>query len=72
MWSEIKYRKNFFMLILTFGFLGILASCTDNLNDLSGDNNTYPIPEQINDGWETASISSVGLDETKLLRMLRY
>jgi CubicO group peptidase (beta-lactamase class C family) len=32
----------------------------------------YPIPEQINDGWQTASLSSVGLNEIKLLQMLEY
>ena len=66
------YRNYYFLLILTFGFLSILVSCTDNLNDPSGNNNVYTIPEQINDGWQTASVSSVGLSEYKLLQMLGY
>ena len=65
-------RKIFFRLLLTFGFLSILVSCTDNPNDPGGNNNVYTIPEQINDGWETASLSSVGLSENKLLQMLGY
>jgi len=60
------------MLLFTFGFLSILASCTDNPNEPSNNNNAYPIPEQIDDGWETASIPSVGLNEYKLLEMLGY
>jgi hypothetical protein len=59
------------MLLLAFEFINLLISCTDNPND-PGVNNVYTIPEQINDGWETASLSSVGLSEYKLLQMLGY
>lgn len=68
----MKQFKNLLILVLIFGILGILASCTDNPNDPSDTNNVYPIPDQIEDGWETASIPSVGLNENKLLQMLTY
>ena len=71
-YSKETYRKYLFRLLLIFGFLGIPASCTDSPNDPSDNNNVYPIPEQIDDGWETASLPSVGLNEIKLLQMLGY
>ena len=71
-YSKRKNLNIFIRLLLTFGFLGTLASCTDSPNDPSDNNNLYPIPEQIDDGWETASLPSVGLNEYKLLQMLGY
>ena len=71
-YSKRKHRNIFFRLLLTFGFLGILASCTDSPNDPSDNNNVYPVPEQIDDGLETASLPSVGLNESNLIQMLGY
>ncbi|NNG27804.1 MAG: hypothetical protein HKM87_09785, partial [Ignavibacteriaceae bacterium] len=49
------------------------TACDEEINEPgSTNNNVYPIPEQINDGWETASTPSVGLNESKLLEMLGY
>ena len=69
-----RYRKttkgiSIYRLLLAFGIIYILLSCNDNLNGPININ-LYPIPEQIDDGWETASLPSVGLNEKKLLQMI--
>jgi CubicO group peptidase (beta-lactamase class C family) len=48
-----------------------LLSCDKNKNatDPSA-TSQYEVPVQTNDGWETASLSSVGMDETPLLKLL--
>ena len=69
----MKNKKELFGLLLVFGILSLFGSCTNNPNSPVGDDNyEYQIPEQINDGWETASLSSVGLSEFKLDLMLAY
>jgi len=70
-YHKTTYRDTLYRLLLTFGIIYILTSCNDNPND-SIDNNIYPIPEQIDDGWETASLASVGLRESALRDMLVY
>lgn len=66
-----KENKSYLVLILILSIL--LATCSQEVNNPESTNNkVYPIPEQINDGWETASLPSVGLDENKLLEMLAY
>jgi len=44
-------------------------SCDKNTSD-SSPISQYEIPIQTNDGWETASLSSVGMNETSLMELL--
>ncbi|MCW8812269.1 MAG: beta-lactamase family protein [Chlorobium sp.] len=67
----MKTECAFFLLLLVLSCF--FAACSEEVNDPGSVNKvTYPIPEQINDGWETASLPSVGLNENKLLEMLGY
>ena len=68
--SQNKRCKNLCRLILTVGVICILASCTDTPNDPDENNNVYPIPEQINDGWETASLNSVGMNTIRMIDLV--
>jgi CubicO group peptidase (beta-lactamase class C family) len=72
MYPEKKYYLNLLRLFLTFGLICVLESCTDHVNSPLGVNNVYPVPGQIDDGWETAPLSSVGLSENELLDMIAY
>lgn len=66
---KIKYNP---LLLLTILLVYFLSSCyKENIIDPTS-NNVYPIPEQIDDGWETGSLPSVRLKENKLLQMLEY
>jgi CubicO group peptidase (beta-lactamase class C family) len=49
----------------------VLSSCEKNKNIIDPLAGLYKVPLQIDDGWETASLSSVGMDETPLLRLLQ-
>ncbi len=63
----ISNYKNLFWLVFTFSVLYIFVSCLDSTNNPESiNNNVFPIPDQIDDGWETASILSVGLNENGL------
>jgi len=56
---KIKY------IIFIFSFLiqsVFLVSCYENLSD-SQSEISYTVPENIGDGWDTASLNSVGMDE---------
>jgi len=57
---------NSFTLIWIFIFL---FSCNQNATNSPKDFQ-YEVPIQTNDGWETASLASVGLDERPLLKLL--
>jgi CubicO group peptidase (beta-lactamase class C family) len=46
-----------------------LLSCDKNVNNPQK-GFQYEVPIQTNDGWETASLSSVGMDERPLLKLL--
>jgi len=46
-----------------------IFSCNKNATNPS-EKSQYEVPLQTNDGWETASLASVGMDETPLLRLL--
>jgi CubicO group peptidase (beta-lactamase class C family) len=49
----------------------IVLSCDKNKSAADpSENSHYEVPVQIDDGWETASLSSVGMDERPLLRLL--
>jgi len=69
-------HKILFRLLITIWVVIVLTSCNEQsnnpVNDTNGNNISYTIPEQIDDGWETASLGSVGLDENKLLQMIEY
>jgi len=61
----------FGMLIMLSVFLFTL-SCKDSTD--AGNNNgneyTYSVPEQVDDGWETASITAVGMNPLPLISMM--
>lgn len=62
-----SYKPYVFLLLL---FVCFFTVCSQEVNNSgSTNNNAYPIPEKINDCWETASLPSVGLDENKLIEM---
>ena len=46
-----------------------LFSCNKKATDPS-EKSQYEVPLQTDDGWETASLASVGMDETPLLKLL--
>lgn len=48
----------------------LFISCERNKNAVEPSTTQYNIPAQINDGWETASLTSVGMDEKPLLTLL--
>jgi len=50
----------------------LFVDCGDELNGPASTNNVYSIPEETGDGWQTASLASVRLNESKLLQMLGY
>ncbi len=70
--AEKKYYKTISRLLFSFGIIFIFSSCSDHHDNPVSINDLYPVPEQIGDGWETASLSSVGLNQNVLLNMLSY
>ena len=64
----MKFYIKFKILILILLSI-ILFNCKDKAAPDSEDNR-FAAPEQINDGWETASLSSVGMDETFYIDLL--
>ena len=64
--------KFYFLLLLLLGCF--FAACSEEVNSPASTNNNivFTIPEETGDGWQTASLPSVGLSETKLLQMLGY
>lgn len=66
----ITVTKSILMILLICSYL-VLISCEKNKNVIdSSAAAKYEVPLQTNDGWETASLSSVGMDETPLLKLL--
>ncbi len=69
-------EKKYYLLLLRFVFIlaliCTLSSCADNPVNPDVDISVYPVPEQIDDGWETASLSSVGLNQNMLIDMITY
>ena len=59
---KIKYIIFIFLFLIQSVFL---VSCCENLSD-SNSENSYTVPENIGDGWDTASLNSVGIDEELL------
>ncbi|MBT8387502.1 MAG: beta-lactamase family protein [Ignavibacteria bacterium] len=66
-----EYKSYFLLLLMLCCFF---FSCDEDVNGPASTNSNiiYSIPEETGDGWETASVSSVGLSEIKLLEMLGY
>jgi len=61
--------KDYLSLIILFVITACIIRC--NESSTGPDNNNagryiYNVPEQINDGWQTASMKSVGMDSSKL------
>ena len=65
----MSIRKNqYIMLVLsTFIFL-FIAGC--RVEDSTQEIYTYQIPEKMNDGWEKASLKSVGIDSRNLVNLV--
>lgn len=63
---KIRYL-NIFSIIIIFNI--IFYSCCEIHNDGDSDS-SYTIPEEIEDGWETASLNSVGLDAALLVSLI--
>lgn len=68
MWLKQKLFKACGKSILIFSILFSIQCSGDPAGPTGG--NQYSIPESINDGWETASLSSVGMDEELLLSLI--
>ncbi len=59
------------LLILLICIFFSLLSCDKNKNATNPSATShYEVPLQTNDGWETASLASVGMDEKPLLKLL--
>ncbi|MCD4731959.1 MAG: beta-lactamase family protein [Bacteroidales bacterium] len=64
-------KKNLLNWLTISLILFCLFSCIKDKNPISQVRNyQYEIPEQTDDGWETASLASVGMNETPLLNLL--
>ena len=64
----LKHSK--FLLLVTFLWLLLsfnLSSCSTNFGD---PDYKYRIPEQTSDGWETDSLSSVGMSQDLIVEMI--
>ncbi len=59
------YSKSGIYYFLIFSFLVFpITSCKDNTNSTGPDSDySYKIPDQKDDGWETASLADVGMDK---------
>ena len=59
--------KNIFLLILLILLGFLVGACEeDSLTNPPGANYNYTVPEETGDGWETASLSSVGMNTSKI------
>ena len=58
----LKYGSLFFLLVL-------FNNCQNKELPTTLENSTYQIPVQTGDGWETASLDSVGMAETPILTL---
>ena len=67
-----KEHKYYLLLLLILSCF--IAACSEEVNSPASTNGNvvYAIPEETGDGWQTASLSSVGLNEIKLLQMLGF
>ena len=65
---ETTNKKLFLLLLLSAYFF---FGCEDPPTDSSGDNYIYTVPEETGDGWETASLSSVGMNTDELVTLAK-
>lgn len=66
----MKKRYNFFLLFLLF-LSYFLTSCKEDTSTNPADNGyNYIIPEETGDGWETASLNSVGMNMLRLIDLV--
>lgn len=62
--------KKIYILSFLITLVYFFSACDESPeNPLTGDNN-YPIPEETGDGWETASLSSVGMNTNRLFTLI--
>jgi len=66
---RIKYIS-LFLLIMLLGYFLIACEEDSAINLPSTGSNLYTIPEETSDGWETASLSSVGMNIPRLEALL--
>jgi CubicO group peptidase (beta-lactamase class C family) len=59
------------LVILLSCFCLVFTSCEKNKEVIGPLAGQYEVPLQIDDGWETASLFSVGMDEAPLLKLLQ-
>lgn len=64
---ERKFFKIIILLVLSLAFS---LSCKNEQNSSVPDEYTYQIPEQTGDGWETASLNDVGMDENRISELV--
>jgi CubicO group peptidase (beta-lactamase class C family) len=65
----INIIKGFIVVAL----IACIYSCNTDENPVdSADTYQYEIPEQVDDGWETASLSSVGINEFPLINLMNH
>jgi CubicO group peptidase (beta-lactamase class C family) len=53
-------------------FLVFISCSKDNSTNTIPEGNAYPVPEQKEDGWTTASLTDVGIDQTPLIAMIDF
>jgi CubicO group peptidase (beta-lactamase class C family) len=62
----MKIKNNFLLILLILlGFL-VGACDEDSSTNPPGGNYNYTVPEETGDGWETASLSSVGMNTSRI------
>lgn len=62
--KKSKFKLEIFMFLLL-----LMLSCKEETM-VEPQNYTYQVPEQSNEGWETASLSDVGIDELSITRFM--
>lgn len=62
----MKKILSLFSFIIPFVLILIIVSCSEDNVSEPPPEYVYQIPEQTNDGWETASLDDVGIDRVKL------
>lgn len=60
------------LVLLLIGVISFTACKDDNPAENQPPVNTYPVPVKTDDGWDTASLAEVGIDEAPLLEMLDF
>ena len=66
--SRLKIISFFPILLI---FVSIFIFCSDDISSNS-DSYVYNIPVQNDDGWETASLSGVGINEGRFIMLMNF